>query len=92
MPLTLLGARLAELRAELALKGCKLAIARHERDTGAAHVRAIQVERDTSREHLSVLLGQTRGGAVATREGAGVAGIDATLHGFVAHKGALRNS
>jgi hypothetical protein len=80
MPLAFFSARIADLRAELALCTGELAPSRHQRDARSAHLGAIDVERDASRELLDVLLGQTFGSTVAARCCALVACIDAALH------------
>jgi hypothetical protein len=86
----LLGAFLADIRAQLAELSGAFTSARHHDGRGPADLGAFQIENDATRERVHVWFPQAGRGAVFAFEGALIACIDANAHGFVGHRYWLR--
>ena len=90
MPVALLGALVANARAQLAGVSRKLAAARHVSHGQPADFGAVDIEADAARHLRHVGLFQARGGAMIAGEGTIIAGVDAGLEMLMGHAGLLK--
>ena len=86
----LLGAFLADIRAQLAELSGAFTSARHHDGRGPTDLGAFEIENDATRKRVHVCFPQAGRGAVFACEGAVIACIDANAHGFVGHRSRLR--